>query len=437
MIFLTFLGAIFLGTFLLSLPFSTYQGISIIDALFTATSAVCVTGLSVQDTGTYFTFFGQCVILFLIQIGGLGILTFAAFFIGILKGSLGFKERYWLEESLTQEYISDFRKFLHQMLLFVFLTELSGAFLLFWVFNSDFSVAKSCFLGIFHSISAFCNAGFSLFPNSLESYKGSIPLNLIIMFLIVSGGLGFVVVNDIKALLARTKRDISFHSKIVLSTTLFLLIAGFLGFFFLEYSCSLKDMAFQDKLLVSCFQSVTSRTAGFNTISFVALSEACLLLIMFLMFIGGSPGSMAGGIKTTSFALTITLLFSRLTGREKPEIFHKSVSQSAVDRIVILILGSLFIVASCTFLLLITEKDTAYFKDSPCAFLAILFESVSAFGTVGLSIGITPFLTAIGKFIISFLMFIGRIGPLTLAVWMIESKQQLNYEYPEEEIMIG
>ncbi|NUM34088.1 MAG: Trk family potassium uptake protein [Candidatus Brocadiae bacterium] len=437
MIVLTFFCAVSIGTLLLSLPYSTYNGISIVDALFTSMSAVCVTGLSVQDTGTYFTFFGQCVILFLMQIGGLGILTFAAFFIGILKGSLGFKERYWLEESLTQQYISNFRNFLHHTFIFVIVVESIGAFLLFWVFYEDFPLKKSIFLAIFHSISAFCNAGFSLFSNSLESYKGSIALNTIIMLLIILGGIGFIVINDIKSLAYKSKRDISFHTKVVLTTSALLIVAGFFSILILENSHALKDMPVKDKILVSCFQSVTARTAGFNTIPFSSLCEASLLLVILLMFIGGSPGSMAGGVKTTSFALMVILLWSRMRGREHPEIFHKSISNNAVDRIVILILGSLCLVVACIFLLLIVESNTIYFKECRGSFLMIVFEAISAFATVGLSIGITPYLTILGKIIISFLMFIGRIGPLTLAVWMMESKQQLNYEYPEEEIMIG
>jgi trk system potassium uptake protein TrkH len=415
------------------LPFSTYHGISFVDALFTATSAVCVTGLAVQDTGTCFTLFGQSVILILIQIGGLGLLTFSTFFIGLFRGHLGFKERYWLEESLTQQYMANFQHFLRRVLIFVFSIEILGTLLLWAVFALEYPWRQSLWLALFHSISAFCNAGFSLFSNSLEKYQGAFGINFIVMFLIVAGGIGFVVIEDIQNFFKQGKKAISFHSKIAVLTSLALTLGGFVVIYLLENHRSLDKSPLYEKILVSLFQSVTCRTAGFNTIPLTHLTEATLFLMMMLMFIGGSPGSTAGGIKTTSFAVFLSLLLCRLQGRDRPEFFYKTVSKSSVGRILTLILFSLVILALCTFLLLVTERDTQQHR----SFLTILFETVSAFGTVGLSLGITPLLTSWGKMIIVFLMFIGRIGPLTLAVLMVETKEKLKYEYPEEEIMVG
>lgn len=437
MILLTFLMAIIFGTLLLLLPMATHEGISVLDAFFTATSAVCVTGLIVQDTATYFTEWGKFFILILIQIGGLGILTLSAFFIVFLTGKLGFAGKNWIHESLGSNGTLHLYDFLKRIFLFVFFVEGIGAFLLFFAFWPQYPFSKSIHLAIFHSISAFCNAGFSLFSDSLEKYPTNIYLNVVIMALIILGGLGFIVVEDIFRFFKKDgkKKQLTFHSRIVLWTTFLLIFVGAVLFFVLEKKRT--PFSKNELFLSSLFQSVTCRTAGFNTIPLNEFSETSIFLSMILMFIGGSPGSTAGGIKTTSFALFLFLIFSRLRGRVRPEIFKRTVSHQVIERMLILIVSAMIIIQISTFLLLIFEEGSPYLKTHSQHFLAISFETVSAFGTVGLSMGVTPFLSSAGKVLIIMLMFIGRVGLLTLAFLMMSIEEQVKYEYPEEDLLVG
>jgi trk system potassium uptake protein TrkH len=433
----TFFASILAGTLLLLLPASTTHGISILDALFTATSATCVTGLTVQDTGSCFTLFGMTVIMCLMEIGGLGILTFSAFFVGLFTGHLGFAERSWLGDSLTQRYISDFYPFVRKVILWLFLLQFVGALLLLCQFSRQFSLGWSLFLSIFHSISAFCNAGFSPFSDSLEQYRGNFYVNFVVMALIVAGGIGFTVLDDIVNRLRGRRKTLSLHSRIVLCTSAFLIVGGFLIIWLAEYQRSFAAFSAGEKFLGALFQSVDMRTAGFNTVPVAALSEASLFCVVFLMVVGGSPGSAAGGIKTSSLAIFICLIFSRLRGRTRPELFERTVSGETIERMVTLMLASFIMIATGVFALLCTEGSSAYFQNNRNPFLAVVFEVVSAIGTVGASMGITPYLTPAGKLIIIVLMFVGRIGPLGLAIFMMERKEKLEYMYPEEDVMIG
>ena len=435
MIILTFASTIFIGALLLMLPVSSRHGVSFVDALFTATSAVCVTGLIVQDTGAYFTAFGQCVILGLIQVGGIGILTFSVLFIKLLTGRMGFAHRSWVEDSLGNDFSADFYGFLKRVFIFVVSVEALGAFFLFFAFIQDHSWHQSLYLSLFHSISAFCNAGFSTFSNSLEGYVSNPYINAIIMSLIVIGGLGFVVVEDVLKYFREKRRLLSFHTRIVLFTTGILIISGAFVLLIIERNEGFQKLTWGEKIWAAFFQSVTCRTAGFNTIPMQKLSAAGIFLSIMLMFIGGSPGSTAGGIKTTSFALFMLLILKQLRGRDRPEIFQRTVAKKTIRQIMTLILTYFLIVVVAVFFLLLTEK--LILETAPRPFLAIVFEVVSALGTVGLSMGITSKLTMIGKLITSLVMFLGRIGPLTLAFSLASIEEKLDYEYPEEEIMIG
>lgn len=436
-VFFAYLFGILIGAFLLWLPISTHKGISFVDAIFTSASALCVTGLSVQDTGTCFTTLGQCVILLLIQFGGIGILTFSAFIIRLLSGHLDFKSKSWLEDSIFQNYAGNLYRFVKEVMILVFVVEAIGAFCLFWSFYPEYSFGKSIYLAIFHSISAFCNAGFSLFSNNLETYRGAIWLNFVVMFLIVAGGIGFMVIEDILAFCRKQAKFLAFHTKIVLVTSVIAVLIGFIATLLLEFSGSFLHMTTQEQLLASLFQSVSTRTAGFNTVPIGQLSSATLFVYIALMFMGGSPGSMAGGVKTTSVTILIANIFSRLQGRPCPEIFHRTVSPKYIERILILFITAISIITIAVFILLITENNSQYMQTCREPFLTILFEVASALGTVGLTMGITPELSICGKLIISMLMLIGRIGPLSLAIFLMSMQTELDYQYPEEEIMIG
>ncbi len=423
---LSFSFAIFIGALLLKLPFSTPHGIKFIDALFTSTSAICVTGLVVVDTGKDFTFWGQLIILFLIQIGGLGIMTFSVFFLIFLKEKIPLNAKVAITSTLSKDFF-DLKKLILNIFGVTLLVELSGALMLFvYFYYHQFGFGKAAFFALFHSISAFCNAGFALFSNSLINYQDNWYINLIIMFLIVAGGIGFTVYLDIK------HNRLSLHSKIVLSVTTCLIILGTVLIFILEYSNSLKGMPLNSKILISLFQSVTPRTAGFNTIDLNKFKDVSLLLIMLLMFIGASPGSCGGGVKTTTFIIFIMTIFSTAKGRDYISLFKRTISKEVIFKSFAIILIAM------TFLLL-GIMGLSLCDNTPMNrgdFLSYTFEAFSAIGTVGLSLGYTQKLSVMGKVIIILLMFLGRVGPLTL-VLALRSKKRVDLKFAEENIMIG
>jgi trk system potassium uptake protein TrkH len=425
---LSFAGAIFVGTLLLTFPAATVdgKGASFIDALFTATSATCVTGLIVQDTPVYFSGFGQLVILVLMQLGGIGIMSFSAF-LALLFGRFTLGQRGMLQEMMEED-----RNVL-SMIIYIFkmtfLIEAGGAIILFvrWIFLSK-EPLQAIYLSVFHSVSAFCNAGFSLFSNSLEDYIADPVINIIILSLIICGGIGFIVVYEITQTVTRKKHFFSIHSRLVLVTSAALTIIGFLLIFFLEFDGALLEYPLTGKLWGALFQSVTPRTAGFNTVPISSLSAVTLTIITILMFIGASPGSTGGGIKTSTFAILVLSLVNILRGKEDIEVFKRKIPQGIVYKSMALVVGTLILVSSI-FLLLLA------FENKP--FLPLLFETVSAFGTVGLSMGVTPDLTIAGKLLIIMLMYGGRIGPLTLGFALTRALQRGKIEYPEAKVMIG
>lgn len=441
---LSFLILIFLGTLLLLLPKATYKGISLIDALFTATSAVCVTGLTVVDTGSYFTALGQFIIMLLIQVGGLGVMTFTTFFITIL-GGISLRERVLLSEIFNEKSLAKISSTITRILLLTFTIEFIGAIALFNFLPDSLFKNKSdkIFHSVFHSISAFCNAGFSTFSNNLIAIKYNAPAILTIAFLFIAGGLGFIVLTEytekpILRLLRSVKffREriqpqsvtLSLHSKLALSTTFILIIFGTFSFFVLEFNNTLKGESFFYKVIHSFFQAVTPRTAGFNTLDISQISVATSLLMIFLMWVGASPGSTGGGIKTTSFALIILKIISIINGRGKVEIFKKQVHEETVMRAFVSAIFSILILSVATFFLTLIETGKSL--------IDLLFEVVSAFGTVGLSRGVTSNLTNVGKLIIIMMMFIGRVGVLTVSFALFGRIERRNYEFQKENILV-
>lgn len=437
----SFVLVILVGAVLLALPISLQNtAISPIDALFTATSAVCVTGLAVVDTGTHFSILGQWILIGLIQIGGLGLMTISVFLFQWLGRNISFRQRMAMQDVFTHTPRKDILRLIRSVIGFTMFTEAIGALLLTVHWSGTQPLPRALYLGLFHSVSAFCNAGFALFPDSFLSDAGSYLLNLTICGLIVVGGIGFPVLYDLRLWLSRRgqRRRLSIQSKTVLTTSAFLIVAGAAVFALLEWpSLTTKGHA-GHVILASLFQSITCRTAGFNTVDIAALREATLVMMIFLMFFGASPGSCGGGVKTTTLALLVTFTVSRIRRRRRVNMFKKSIPVDTVSRSISLILVSLGIIGSVVFLLLVgdvaTGRATAGHHG---AMLAYLFETVSAFATVGLSMGVTPQLTDWSKLLLVITMIIGRVGVLTFAYLIVGAGPVSGKEYSEENLMIG
>jgi len=430
----SFLVAILIGTALLLLPPSTVsRRIGLVEALFTATSAVCVTGLVVVDTATYFTKLGQIIILCLIQLGGLGIMTFSTMILLAAGRRISFQDKILVQESFLPAAPKDFRTLIRNVFIMTGLIEMAGAGLLFLRFSQLFPWPQALFDSLFHSIAAFCNAGFSTFSQNLEGFTGDIVVNLTIVGLIILGGLGFLVIQEVFYFSrpAKEKRRFHFslHSKLALSVTASLIIFSFLLFFWLEKSSGLSNLGWKEKILASLFQVVTPRTAGFNTIDLESLKTASVFLLIGLMFIGASPGSTGGGIKTVTIGVVLAFLRSKIMAREKVNVFYRTIPTECLTRAFTLIFLALSWIGVASFLLLAAQPG-AMMKE-------VLFEVFSAFGTVGLSLGITPELTPLGKIIIVVTMYVGRIGPLSLLAALSRSKSWGQFEYVEETVMIG
>lgn len=437
---LSYLGAIVVGTGLLLLPAATVSNqIDFIDAVFTATSAVCVTGLIVVDTGSYFTSFGQWVILILIQLGGLGIMTVTVMLFQMIGKRIFFQQRMALQEVFSHTPRADIYKLLRSIFVFTALVEILGAVLLFFYWLPDYPPSRALFLSTFHSISAFCNAGFSLFATSFTSESASLKFNVIICGLIILGGLGFPVVYELyrrRRAPGAERPRLSVQAKTVLLTSGLLVVGGALIFFLSEIR-SHDPMDTGERLLVSIFQSVTCRTAGFNTLDMVSLNSASLVLMMFLMFFGASPGSCGGGVKTTTLAVLATFSLSRLKRHGRVNMFKRSIPTDTVSKCISMLLLSVGIIFSA--LILILFFDPAHGGDigGQRKFLSYLFEVVSAFGTVGLSMGITPDLNSFGKSIIVVVMIIGRVGIPVFTYLIAGPSSPKGIEYAEENLMIG
>ncbi len=433
----SFLGLILAGTTVLSLPQATRgEPLPLLDALFTATSATCVTGLVVVDTGTRFTLLGQLAILTMIQLGGLGIMTFSTLFVYMLGGRLTFGTRDVLQETLSQEPLLHLKTLLKTVFLVTFSFELVGAALLSLRFLEDMAPAQAVYYGLFHAVSAFCNAGFSLFPDSFVAYRLDPLINVTLATLIVVGGLGFVVVLELIRRARGRTRTLSLHARLVLMTSAVLIGLGTLVFLLFEEESTLGGYSWPGKILVSLFQSITARTAGFNTVNMAFLTNPTLFMLIVLMFIGASPGSTGGGIKTTTVAILLSMIRARFHTQEDVNLLNRRVPSAILSKAISVAFFSTVLVVLFTMLLLSTELAGLTHQQSRGLFLEILFEVTSAFGTVGLSTGVTPTLSNAGRALIILLMFVGRLGPLTVAM-AVGGQQRQKFKFAKENIMVG
>lgn len=431
---------IFTGTALLMLPSATnMSSFGFVDALFTSTSATCVTGLVVVDTGNAFSPFGQLVILLLIQTGGLGIMTLSTLFILMAGRKPSLAGQIVIKDTFTQKGDRSVPSILRDVFLFTFIIEGIGTALMFFHFLPGKSIMEALYISVFHSVSAFCNAGFSLFSENFVTYQADWFMNIVMCLLVVSGGIGFLVLSEVKQQFPfnrRTWSRLSLHSKLVLSTTAILLLFGSFFIIAMEWYNTLAPLSIPERFLAGFFQSVSARTAGFNTLSIGNMANETLFVLILLMFIGASPGSCGGGVKTTTLTTLAMLGISRLRGRERPQLFNRTISNESVGKALSVVMVSMVVIAIATMILLMTELGEVSHTQSRGKFLELLFEVVSAFGTVGLSTGVTGGLTIMGKVILTIVMFIGRLGPLVIAL-AVSRRGALRYSYAEENIMIG
>lgn len=458
---LSFGAVIALGSALLALPLSSAGGkpLGLVDAIFTATSATCVTGLAVVDTGTSFSGFGQAVILICIQIGGLGLMTFTTVFLVATGRRLGIGDRVAIQESFHHSPTGRVRTLILYIVVATLVTEALGAVLLtsWWLFHGAASDPwHAVYSAVFHSISAFCNAGFSIYPDGAVRFQNDPFVLGVLSALIIAGGLGFLVSLDIKEYVQqrlfsrfwstavrervgtiRPRARISLHSRFVLSVTAALLAVGAVSYFILERNGVLRGMSFGAALWNAWFCSVTARTAGFNTVDYGQMSGPALLCTMVLMFIGASPGSAGGGVKTSTFGLIIIYALFRWRGHDVPHAFGRSIPRDTVDRATAVVVAAVGIVILASSLLMAAEAATPDAAASQKRFLPVMFETFSAFGTVGLSMGITPNLTDAGKIVLALLMLAGRVGPLTLALAIGSRSRPAKFRYAEENVMVG
>lgn len=429
-IILGFAAVILIGSLLLTLPFAVKngQGTTFSDALFTATSAVCVTGLVVHDTGTYWSMFGQSVILLLIQIGGMGVVTVAVSISMIFGKRIGLKERSTMQEAISAHRVGGIVRLTGFIIRMMVLIEGIGALLLAPVFCSEFGFFKGIWYAVFHSISAFCNAGFDLMGvrtpySSLTSFSTHPLVNLVIMSLIIIGGIGFLTWDDIRTFKWRLRRY-HMQSKVILMTTAFLILLPALYFGFCEFS----GLSFGERIWESIFQSVTTRTAGFNTADLTKLSETGLAVMILLMLIGGSPGSTAGGMKTTTFAVMLSTAVSVFRKREHTHFFGRRISDDTVRNAATIV--TMYLVLFLTGGFIISRVEGL-------PLISCLFETASAVGTVGLTVGITSELGLISRCILIFLMYIGRVGGLTLIFSTVSARQGNTARLPQEKLTVG
>jgi trk system potassium uptake protein len=434
----SFAAAILVGTILLSLPwFHVSDRVGLVDALFTATSAVCVTGLTVVDTGTDYTFLGQVVILLLIQMGGLGIMTLAAIAAQMTGRRMSLTSQAVVADSIFQQDVaSEFRSVFRSILTITFVTEGVGSILLFVYFSTRMDPDTAVFSALFHSISAFCNAGFSIHRDNLVEFRDSVGILVVVMALIVLGGLGYVVLHELwifvrdialKRRRLHTKR-FSLHTRLVLTISAVLIAGGAAALFC--FGLSPAELYWPDRLLHSLFQSVTARTAGFNTVDIGRIPSASLFVLIMLMFVGGSPGSCAGGVKTTALAIWLARLHASVRGRKEVRLLDRRVTDDLLQRAELLLGLAVFWNIVGILVMLTTQAHLSV------SALDLIFEQVSAFGTVGLSTGLSPNLSTAGKLWLCATMFVGRLGPLTVAVWVF-SKETVHISYPKGTVMIG
>ena len=435
---LSFAAVIMTGGILLWFPFSaTKAHLRFVDALFSSTSAVCVTGLVVIDIGKDLSALGQVITIFLFQIGGLGIITFSTVFFVLMGQGISFKGREIVQSTFLHTPTRNFIVILKSVLWFTFIFELLGTLFLFIRFSQDFSIGWALYHAAYNAISAFNNCGYSLFSDNLMGYQGDLTVNLTIMGLIVVGGIGFIVQYEVFSKLRGVQKKLSVHTRIVIITTAILILSGAILFYLFERNHIIKGVPVQTKILTSFFQSITPRTCGFNTVDIGLLANDTILLLIIFMFIGASPGSTGGGVKTTSAALLVMMLWNRLKGNEDVNIFNRTIPREIMSRTLSIIFASAFSIAIITSVLLITGRGNLPITESRHFFVEYLFDTVSAFGTVGLSMGITPKLNDIQKYALIIMMFAGRVGPLTLAFSLSRSTARRGMTYAEEGVMVG
>ncbi|MDU1507061.1 MAG: TrkH family potassium uptake protein [Clostridium butyricum] len=430
---LGFAVVILLGGVILSLPISSKSGryTSLVDSIFTATSAVCVTGLVTLDTGTYWNTFGQCIIMILIEIGGLGFMSVTTFIAMILGRKITLRDRLIMQEAMNTFNIQGLVKMLRYVLGLTFTVQIAGAFLLSFVFVPKFGISTGVFYSIFHSVSAFCNAGFDLFGNfsSLTSFSGNYLVIIVISLLIIIGGIGFTVLIEI--LNYKKLKKLSVHSKIVICITATLIFGGAAFIFLVEYknTATLGNLNLGEKILNSMFSSITPRTAGFNSISTGDMTMSGKLMTIILMFIGGSPGSTAGGLKTATFGVLVLTVISVLRGRNDTEAFGRRFSKETVYKAFTVFALGMAIVLVVTTILSIAEPNQQ--------FIDLLYEASSAFGTAGLTTGVTQEIGTLSKIVLMFTMYCGRVGPITVFLALIKRNNKSGIKYPEGKILIG
>lgn len=433
-ILLSFMVVTILGGILLSLPISMRDGksVKLIDGFFIATSAICVTGLSSIDIGSVYNIFGQMVILVLIQLGGLGVITFTSVIIIMISKKIGYYTKKIVQEDINIDTTFKIEEYVKKVILSVIVIEFIGTVILFFEFIKKFGFLKAVYYSFFHSVSAFCNAGFSLFSDNLYGFKNSFIINMTIPLLIFLGGIGFSTILNCYNVLRKKEKRLTSTTKLSIKISIFLVIIGMVAMFILEYSnkSTIGNLSFGQKLEASFFQSVTTRTAGFNTISILGLKRSTSLLFVILMFIGASPGSTGGGIKTTTIGLIILGTLAILKNKDTIEYDKRSVSWRIYSKAITVLFISLIYTTICVFLLILFERNKNL--------LDLVFEVFSAFGTVGLSRNLTPSLADISKFILIVTMFVGRVGPLTIALALSKSNlKKGRYTYPQENILIG
>ncbi|MGL4392290.1 MAG: TrkH family potassium uptake protein [Fusobacteriaceae bacterium] len=431
---LIFLSATIVGSLLLMLPISrTDDGdISFLTALFTITSAICVTGLSVVDISKVFSPFGQIIIGIFIQLGGLGIMTFSSLLFFIAGKRMTYKERTLLRDERNSDGSEEIVAFIKKIIRTTLIIEGIGAIILTWEFNHflEYGIIKSIFFGIFHSVSAFCNAGFSLFTDGFLRFVDNPVINFTVSYLIILGGIGFAVINSYILAVRKDIRRFTLTSKLAILVSIILTFGGMIFFFIFEYSNSstIGNLSFGNKLMASFFQSVTTRTAGFNTVDIFSLREMSVFMIFVLMFIGASPGSTGGGLKTTTFGVLTFYIVSIIRGRENVEIFNRRIDWKILNKaMAILVLAIIFI---ATIVMLMLSFDDFKLQET-------MFEVISAFATVGLSLGITEKLNVLSRILIIITMFFGRLGPMTFAFAVGETDRKEKHKYPKENILIG
>lgn len=443
---LMFTGIIFAGTILLMTPLAQKKPVTFIDALFTATSATCLTGLLTINVAESFTMFGQAVIMVLMELGAIGIITVSAAFAMMLGRSISMTQSTVIHGVFTASNRIDIKKLIKAVILVMLVFELLGGAIFMFLWAPEMGLAKALFHGMFHSISAFCNAGISSFPKGLSGFEKEIASSAVFFVLLVAGGIGFLSIAEIYSKLcascARKKEEVktpwTFQLKIILLYTFASIAAGSMLIFALELDGALSGKPLAQQITGALFHTASSRTAGFASIDMSDFSNASLYIFMLLMFVGGAPVSTAGGIKVTTFALLIGMAVSRAKGSQTVHILNRSVPEKVMSRAISIVFMAILVLTIAVFLLLITESHPV---SSPSItrleFMPILFEAISALGTVGLSMGLTPHLSYYGKLVIIVVMLIGRLGPITIAMVIAAQKKETKYQYAEENIMVG